>query len=293
MARNLTAYELTSNDINFNAVLVVLEVRDPALLAKNTGMLVSYLRAEGLEILSLETRSLDIQEALFLRVRQLKQQQQGVAAMASRGFDAEARRRQGIHPTEEFQAAASQELGQLDRSAMQTEQAIRRAATRLTGPSKTQGGGARGQGMGGVDMGTLAFQPLDDSGAQALLKEPSPPIAPRKPAKTFKVTNSTAPKAAKSTAPGRDAKSTAYGAHELAASMDRSVHLRELVTNQYVILTLSSVCHQNLESKMKDEMLPGYYRLIGGHNHNYSSIKTTYLSGNTIESFEDTVLFAP
>ena len=73
MARNLTAYGLTSSDINFNAVLVVLEVRDPALLAKNTGMLVNYLRAEGLEILSLETRSLDIQEAMFLRVRQLKQ----------------------------------------------------------------------------------------------------------------------------------------------------------------------------------------------------------------------------
>ena len=75
--------------------------------------------------------------------------------------------------------------------------------------------------------------------------------------------------------------------------MDRSVHLRELVTNQYVILTLSSVCHQNLESKMKDEMLPGYYKLVGGHNQNYKSIKTTYLSGNTIESFEDTLLFAP
>ena len=72
MARNLTGYELTTNDINFNAVLIVLEVKDPALLAKNTGMLVSYLRAEGLEILSLETRSLDIQEAMFLRVRQLK-----------------------------------------------------------------------------------------------------------------------------------------------------------------------------------------------------------------------------
>jgi hypothetical protein len=69
MARNLTGYELTSNDINFNAVLIVLEVKDPALLAKNTGMLVNYLRAEGLEILSLETRSLDIQEAMFLRVR--------------------------------------------------------------------------------------------------------------------------------------------------------------------------------------------------------------------------------
>ena len=72
MARNLTGYELTTNDINFNAVLIVLEVKDPALLAKNTGMLVSYLRAEGLEILSLETRYLDIQEAMFLRVRQLK-----------------------------------------------------------------------------------------------------------------------------------------------------------------------------------------------------------------------------
>ena len=80
---------------------------------------------------------------------------------------------------------------------------------------------------------------------------------------------------------------------QVAASMDRSVHLRELVTNQYVILTLSSVCHQNLEAKMKDEMLPGYYKLIAGHNLNHRSIKTTYLSGSTIESFEDTVLFAP
>jgi hypothetical protein len=60
MAKILTGYELTPSDINFNAVLIVFEIKDHRFLAKNTGMLVNYLRAEGLEVLSLETRSLDI-----------------------------------------------------------------------------------------------------------------------------------------------------------------------------------------------------------------------------------------
>ena len=203
MARNLTGYELTTNDINFNAVLIVLEVKDPALLAKNTGMLVSYLRAEGLEILSLETRSLDIQEAMFLRVRQLKQQQRGIAKLASKGYDSEARRQQGIHTTEEFQAAASQELGALDASAMQAEQAIRRTAVRLANKGSTLDEGARERGMGGTNVAgldgraTQLERPLEESSLEAGLGGPSLSLGPRKPVKDFKVTNSSAPKASK------------------------------------------------------------------------------------------------
>jgi hypothetical protein len=72
MAESLLQYELTSNDMNFNAILIVLEIRDQKLVAKNTSTLINFFRAEGIEILSLETRSLDIQEAMFLRSRQLE-----------------------------------------------------------------------------------------------------------------------------------------------------------------------------------------------------------------------------
>lgn len=44
---------------------------------------------------------------------------------------------------------------------------------------------------------------------------------------------------------------------------------------------------------MKDEMLPAYFKLIQGHNVKDSSIKLTYVSTDTVQAFEDTVLFAP
>jgi hypothetical protein len=39
--------------------------------------------------------------------------------------------------------------------------------------------------------------------------------------------------------------------------------------------------------------LPGYFKLVEGHNKKFSSIKLAYASTDTVQAFEDTVLFAP
>lgn len=71
MTSSLQAFNITQNDINFNAVFVVFEIKKEKHSARNIGTLLNLLRGEGLEILSLEARALDIEEAMYLRFRQL------------------------------------------------------------------------------------------------------------------------------------------------------------------------------------------------------------------------------
>jgi len=55
--------------------------------------LVALLKANGLEVLSLETRHLDVREAMFMRVRSLQAQDEGMVALVTAGFDQDAGRR--------------------------------------------------------------------------------------------------------------------------------------------------------------------------------------------------------
>ena len=55
--------------------------------AKNVASLVNLLKSEGLEILSLETRPLDIQEAMFIKNRKICEEDAELATLVNNGFD--------------------------------------------------------------------------------------------------------------------------------------------------------------------------------------------------------------
>lgn len=69
MADSITSFNIRQQDINFNAVLAVFEIKDESTASRNVAALATLLRGEGLEVLSLEVRALDVEEALFLRSR--------------------------------------------------------------------------------------------------------------------------------------------------------------------------------------------------------------------------------
>jgi len=69
LAETIRSFNIRQRDINFNAAMVVFEIKDETLLPRNLASLVTLLRGDGLEVLSLETRTLDIQEAMYLRTR--------------------------------------------------------------------------------------------------------------------------------------------------------------------------------------------------------------------------------
>ena len=73
--------------------MAIFEIREEATAAKNIAALTTLLRSEGLEVLSLETRALDAEEALFLRSRQLAVQERDLSEMVNQGFDGDKKRR--------------------------------------------------------------------------------------------------------------------------------------------------------------------------------------------------------
>jgi len=70
-AESLTGFNIRQSELNFNALLAVFSIQEGNDWGRHVGALVTLLRAEGLEVLSLEARPLDAQEALHLRSRQL------------------------------------------------------------------------------------------------------------------------------------------------------------------------------------------------------------------------------
>lgn len=93
-AQSITAFNIRQQDINFNATLAIFEIREEATASKNIAALTTLLRSEGLEVLSLENRALDAEEALFLRSRQLAVQERDLSEMVNQGFDGDKKRRQ-------------------------------------------------------------------------------------------------------------------------------------------------------------------------------------------------------
>jgi len=100
-ARTLGSFNIRQSELNFNAVLAVFEVREPrprkgkATIdpGREIGALVTLLRAEGLEVLSLDTRPLDAREALHLRSRQLNARDAELSLLVNAGFDGDQARR--------------------------------------------------------------------------------------------------------------------------------------------------------------------------------------------------------
>ena len=83
----MRSFNITQRDINFNAAVMMLRVRNEEMLDYNLGQLVTLLRNAGVEILSLDQRALEPHEALYLRVRQLRMMDDDLAARLNNGYE--------------------------------------------------------------------------------------------------------------------------------------------------------------------------------------------------------------
>ena len=72
LAESIKSFNIRQTDINFNAAFVAFEIKSQSMASRNVSTISTLLRGEGLEVLSLETRELDVQEAMYLRNRQLQ-----------------------------------------------------------------------------------------------------------------------------------------------------------------------------------------------------------------------------
>jgi hypothetical protein len=71
-------------------------------------------------------------------------------------------------------------------------------------------------------------------------------------------------------------------------TMERCPDLGKMLVSKYLIVILGSTASQNLEKKMKTQIIPSFFELVPEED-----ITITYSSGCKTESMEDTLLFAP
>lgn len=87
LAASLRSYNIRQADLNFNGAMVALEILDEKTRNANIGAFVDLLKNEGIEILSTETRSLDVQEAMYLNIRQLQAKERELDKYDAAGGD--------------------------------------------------------------------------------------------------------------------------------------------------------------------------------------------------------------
>lgn len=58
-----------SRDINFNCVIAVFQVRDTENYQNNLNELLTIIKEEGLEVLQMEKRDIDVEEAIYFKTR--------------------------------------------------------------------------------------------------------------------------------------------------------------------------------------------------------------------------------
>lgn len=71
-------------------------------------------------------------------------------------------------------------------------------------------------------------------------------------------------------------------------TLQRSPDVRKLLLNRYLIIVVSSTVHHNVDKKMRDDVLPDYFDVVGKDD-----VRLAHVSQRKIEAMEDSVLFAP
>jgi len=112
-------------------------------------------------------------------------------------------------------------------------------------------------------------------------------INPRPPSKGPKVTNSLTKKR-KRAGEKTIVEIKPYGVEQMINTMERSPDLGKMLVSKYLIVILGSTASQNLEKKMKTQIIPSFFELVPEED-----ITITYSSNCKTESMEDTLLFAP
>lgn len=132
MCQSILSYNIRQCDLNFNSVAAIFEIKNFENGANNIGSLLNLLKGEGMEILSMETRPLDVQEAMFVKYRKVQLKEQEISEKLNKGYDMDHDHKLAINPSPAFQAISRNDLAKLDKITMDCEQSIRRKIMKLT-----------------------------------------------------------------------------------------------------------------------------------------------------------------
>jgi hypothetical protein len=66
---SIKSHALVCNDLNFNCIFMAYQIRDQLKKGQNVQELVTLLRDEGLEVVSIAAKNLEVEEAIFLKAR--------------------------------------------------------------------------------------------------------------------------------------------------------------------------------------------------------------------------------
>eukprot|EP00347_Sterkiella_histriomuscorum_P005365 403356888 len=73
LSETIKNYNIRSKDINFNCVIAVFQVRDTEKYQNNLNELLTIIKEDGLEVLQMEKRDLDVEEAIYFKTRMVGQ----------------------------------------------------------------------------------------------------------------------------------------------------------------------------------------------------------------------------
>lgn len=134
LAASLRGYNIRQADLNFNGAMVALEILNDKKGNVNIATFVNLLKNEGIEILSMETRPLDIQEAMYLSIRQLQAKEKELDKYLNAGFDHDKiQKERQIHArgVNIFSAAIRCDYMKLDKTANDIEVALKRKVDKV------------------------------------------------------------------------------------------------------------------------------------------------------------------
>ena len=279
----LNSFNIRQSEINFNAVMIVFELKGDQSQQVNT--LLTLFRGEGIEVLSLEQRQLDAQEALFLRSRQLDKHEEQLSQLVNTGFDPQRKQKQTeINSAAQsqgiFAAAVRGDLAALDKHIRQRQHTIGKKATRFmaTAPSKfkeKQKENVNTQNQADGDESDDDFEMID----QGLMTS----VVPR--AKdTWEMIGSLAMKSA-----AQNEKDQDHEYQGLLATILKNKEIAQMLIQNHLVVVIGSSSQQNLASKVKKEILPSFQSMVSKEE----GFKLIYLSENKMHSIEDTVMFSP
>jgi len=307
-AESITGFNMRQSELNFNALVTAFEIKEGHDWGSHVSALVTLLRAEGLEVLSLETRALDAREALHLRSRQLQAQDEDLSLLVNSGFDGDRARRaaeiRGAGKAQSvFSATARGDLAALEKEVRAREKSIQRKATRLLGSNKKRAAGATVQesakenhNQRNLEWGsperrnTFGGPDADEDDPETLLASGLQAAAGPRAASRWLTLASAALASSGPASPDEEGGDglQARALSQLMTTIQASKELARMLVRPYLVMVVSSASQQNLGPRLRNELVPSYQRL-----EQEEVLRLAYISGSKIEAVEDAVTFAP
>ncbi|CDW75782.1 UNKNOWN [Stylonychia lemnae] len=342
LSETIKNYNIQSRDVNFNCIIAVFQIRDTEHYFPNLNEFMTIIKEEGLEILQMEKRSLDIEEAIYFKNRIVGQTENQVTQML--GISEKQIGKPSTIRKEIFQGSSqntkhgAKDPYTMNKYADEKEQnIIKLQQTMMNQKSnknvqhidgvylqktevnklKIMHGQQQLQGVQNADGNYLLesinqrvpMNNTDASAAQSIARtsnvdsiyramdESFDPqaftlretVMPKPKEKIFKLkTFSKTVTQIKKTISKKSESILLTQDLALTQQIEGNPLLRELVTKDALIVALGSTTFQNLENKIRLQMMNKIVQFIPNHE-----LPLLYLSENKIQALEDSITFFP